>query len=34
MIRAILSTDINGVLELVNASGMFAPDDVEEKNPG
>jgi len=30
MIRALHSADVDGVLELVNASGMFAPDDVEE----
>lgn len=30
MIRAIHSADMEGILELVNASGMFAPDDVEE----
>lgn len=30
MIRALHSADMDAVLELVNASGMFAPDDVEE----
>ena len=30
MIRTIILADMDSVLELVNASGMFAPDDLEE----